>query len=98
MSNAAKILKTLDKYLATPRALILYGRAALVLGFPESPLAAALSMDVDVILTSEQSAALGSDGGEAAHDLRWYKSAPREAITPASPAYQHRNRTGKEKA
>lgn len=61
MSNAAKILATLDKHLAKRTSLVLYGRAALVLGFSGAPPDTALSLDVDVILTSEQSAALDQD-------------------------------------
>lgn len=43
--------------------MILYGRAALVLGFADSPSDASLSVDVDVILTAEQSAFLDEDEG-----------------------------------
>ncbi|RBP41289.1 hypothetical protein DES53_107120 [Roseimicrobium gellanilyticum] len=61
MSNALKILTTLDKHLTKHTALVLYGRAALVLGFSGSPPDAALSLDVDVILTTEQSSELDQD-------------------------------------
>ena len=60
MTHAETILRALDRHLTEPVELILYGRAALVLGF-EPPLSAAVfSMDVDVILSAEQSAALDS--------------------------------------
>jgi hypothetical protein len=61
MSNAQTILKALDKHLVKSTPLVLYGRAALVLGFSDSPPDAALSLDVDVILTEEQSRAVDTD-------------------------------------
>lgn len=63
MSNASTILSALDKHLRRRTPLILYGRAALVLGFADSPSDASLSVDVDVILTAEQSAFLDEDEG-----------------------------------
>ena len=61
MSNAATILRALDRHLTKATPLVLYGRAALVLGFPHPPPDTAFSMDVDVILTREQSATLDDD-------------------------------------
>jgi hypothetical protein len=58
MSHAETILQTLDRHLTIPVPLILYGRAALALGFNPPLPAAALSLDVDVILTVAQSAEL----------------------------------------
>lgn len=58
MTHAETILRTLDRHLDSPRTLILYGRAALALGFEPPPEGVAMSRDVDVILTAQQSAEL----------------------------------------
>ena len=58
MTHAETILRTLDRHLDAPRPLVLYGRAALALGFEPPPEGAAMSRDVDVILTAQQSAEL----------------------------------------
>ena len=50
MNNPEIILKTLDHYLHGELQLILYGRAALVLGYEQSPLEFGATMDVDAIL------------------------------------------------
>jgi hypothetical protein len=50
MDNASLILLTLDSYLKAPARLILYGRAALQLGFDEPPPDSASSKDVDAII------------------------------------------------
>lgn len=50
MDNASLILQTLDRYLTHPTRLILYGRAALQLGFNEPPRDVAESKDVDAII------------------------------------------------
>ena len=50
MDNASLILQTLDRYLKNPTRLILYGRAALQLGFDDPPTAIARSKDVDAII------------------------------------------------
>jgi hypothetical protein len=50
MDNASAILKTLDGHLDHPVRLILYGRAALQLGFSEPPPEVAQSKDVDGII------------------------------------------------
>jgi hypothetical protein len=50
MDNASRILKTLDGHLSRPARLILYGRAALQLGFREPPTDIAESKDVDGIV------------------------------------------------
>ena len=49
-SNPLKILCTLDKFLKNPFELIVYGRSALVLGYPEVPGDYYVTMDVDAIL------------------------------------------------
>ena len=58
MTHAETILRTFDRHLTVPVSLILYGRAALALGFDPPLPAAALSLDVDVILTIAQSVEL----------------------------------------
>ncbi len=50
MKNAEKILNMLDDLLDQPVDLTLYGRAALSLGFPDSPEEYAWSKDVDGVL------------------------------------------------
>jgi len=50
MTNAERILAFLDEQLTSPVELTLYGRAALHLGFPETPREYALSRDVDAVL------------------------------------------------
>jgi len=47
VNNPRKILKTLDANLQSEVRLILYGRAALVLGFEDSPQEFGATMDVD---------------------------------------------------
>lgn len=62
MNNPEKILTTLDRHLERPTRVILYGRAALVLGFPGVAPELGATMDVDAILPSVQMAAIESDG------------------------------------
>ncbi|RYZ70811.1 MAG: hypothetical protein EOP09_05560 [Proteobacteria bacterium] len=50
MNHPETILRTLDRHLTRPVRLILYGRAALALGFPDSPSEFSATMDVDAIL------------------------------------------------
>jgi hypothetical protein len=50
MSNAERIVRELDLRLDHEVRLILYGRAALALGFEKPPPATLLSLDVDVII------------------------------------------------
>jgi hypothetical protein len=50
MDNASTILTTLDGYLHSPARLVLYGRAALQLGFDKAPPDVAESKDVDAIV------------------------------------------------
>jgi hypothetical protein len=61
MNHSRFILSTLDQHLSKPTTLILYGRAALALGFDPALPAAFLSRDVDVILPEAQSQALDND-------------------------------------
>lgn len=50
MDNPSLILKALDGHLAQPARLVLYGRAALQLGFTDPPRESAESKDVDAII------------------------------------------------
>ena len=50
MNNPLFILQTLDSHLSAPSEITIFGRAALALGFPNSPAAFALTHDVDAIL------------------------------------------------
>jgi hypothetical protein len=50
MDNASRILLTLDGHLKHPMRLVLYGRAALQLGFSNPPHETAASKDVDAII------------------------------------------------
>jgi hypothetical protein len=50
MNNPLRILQTFDRHLDVPAELTLFGRAALVLGYPSSPAAYAATQDVDAIL------------------------------------------------
>lgn len=54
MSNAARIVTVLDGLLTQEAILVVYGRAAIALGFNEPPEATTRSLDVDVILTTSQ--------------------------------------------
>lgn len=61
MNHPEVILRTLDRHLGRPARLILYGRAALSLGFPDAPVEFAATMDVDAILPSIEMAAIEED-------------------------------------
>src|SRR5437868_2421264 len=50
MDNASLLLVTLDRHLTQPARLVLYGRAALQLGFSDPPREIAESKDVDAII------------------------------------------------
>lgn len=63
MDNASVILQAVDEYLDHPVRLILYGRAALQLGFTDPPPEAAHSKDVDAIVPPEEVDALAADAG-----------------------------------
>ena len=61
MDNASLILQTLDQQLDHPVRLILYGRAALQLGFSNAPSETAQSKDVDGIVPLGDLDALSAD-------------------------------------
>jgi hypothetical protein len=50
MNNPQHILQTLDRHLTKPAEITIFGRAALALGFQNSPAAFAATNDVDAIL------------------------------------------------
>src|SRR6266446_5366479 len=50
MNNPLRILRTLDGHLTQPTELTIFGRAALALGFSQSPPVFATTHDVDAIL------------------------------------------------
>ena len=50
MNNPLRILQTLDRHLARHTEITLFGRAALALGFADSPARFATTHDVDAIL------------------------------------------------
>ena len=50
MDNPLHILQTLDRNLTAPAEMTLFGRAALALGYPDSPAEFAATRDVDAIL------------------------------------------------
>jgi hypothetical protein len=62
MSNAERLLQRLDDLLAQPVDLTLYGRAALLLGYPEPKPEYALSLDVDAVLWMGQAEELERSG------------------------------------
>src|SRR5215210_2011975 len=61
MSNPERILSTLDSHLTHTVSLIVYGRAAVALGFRDSPEAAKKTLDVDVIISAAQAEELRGD-------------------------------------
>jgi hypothetical protein len=61
MTNAERIVKALDSLLDHEVSLVIYGRAAITLGFTNPPAAVAHSLDVDVVLRDSQMAALDAD-------------------------------------
>jgi hypothetical protein len=61
MDNASTILLAVDEHLDHPLRLIIYGRAALQLGFANPPPEAAHSKDVDCIVPLEEVKALAAD-------------------------------------
>ncbi|HAB15354.1 MAG TPA: hypothetical protein DCE44_02775, partial [Verrucomicrobiales bacterium] len=63
MSNAERILQVLDRRLDHPVRLIVYGRAALALGFNSPPPGALVSLDVDAIIPLPEVSAWQADVG-----------------------------------
>jgi hypothetical protein len=63
MDNPSLILQAVDKHLDHQVRLVLYGRAALWLGFNEPPPEAARTQDVDAIVSTVQETELAADPG-----------------------------------
>jgi hypothetical protein len=61
MSNAERIARALDALLEHEVSLVIYGRAAIALGFLNVPDAVKLSLDIDVILRGGDMPALDTD-------------------------------------
>jgi hypothetical protein len=63
MKNAERIVRELDSHLDHELRLVLYGRAAIALGFANPPPETLLSLDVDVIIPVEELEQLRADTG-----------------------------------
>jgi hypothetical protein len=61
MNQPLHILRTLDRHLVRPTRMILYGRAALALGFPDSPPDFQSTLDVDAILPDVEMRSIEED-------------------------------------
>lgn len=61
MNHPEHILRTLDSHLCAPTRLILYGRAALALGYPDPLPEFQTTLDVDAILPEVEMAAIDGD-------------------------------------
>lgn len=61
MNNPLKILRKLDENLSHPISLLIYGKAAIALGFPIPPSDAGTTMDVDAILPMKELEAIIQD-------------------------------------
>ena len=61
MSNAIRIVEALDALIDHEVSLVIYGRAAIALGFHEPPEQTTLSLDVDVILRHSHTQMLDAD-------------------------------------
>ena len=61
MNNAERILRALDQHLDHEVSLVIYGRAAIALGFENPPEAVKRSLDVDGIVRPSQTEALRAD-------------------------------------
>ena len=62
MSNPERILRALDSHLDHEVTLVLYGRAAIALGFENPPEAAARTLDVDAVIPISQLERFRADG------------------------------------
>lgn len=61
MTNAERILRQFDQGLDHEIRLVLYGRAAIVLGYPNAPADLARTLDVDVIVPESDAGRLAAD-------------------------------------
>ncbi len=63
MTNPERILLTLDRHMDHEVALIIYGRAALALGFANPPATVRSTVDVDALIPMTRVDAFRTDGG-----------------------------------
>ena len=63
MSNADRIIRQLDSHLDHPVSLVLYGRAAIALGYENPPAPVKLSLDVDGIIPNSEIEKFRADSG-----------------------------------
>lgn len=61
MNNPEQILHTLDRHLRQPTRIVLFGRAALALGYPAAPTEFGVTQDVDALLPSVAMAQIETD-------------------------------------
>ncbi len=61
MNNPEHILRTLDRHLREPVGIVLFGRAALALGYPAPPHDFGVTQDVDAILPMMEMARIEAD-------------------------------------
>jgi len=61
MNNPQRILRTLDAHLVKPTRIVLFGRAALALGYDPPEEKFGVTLDVDAILPSVDMAAIERD-------------------------------------
>jgi hypothetical protein len=83
-SNPLRILKALDGFLKTPFELIVFGRSALALGYPDPPSDFLVTMDVDAILPSKDLQAI-----EANDDFWEAQDAVNEIFADAGLYFTH---------
>lgn len=83
-SNPLAILKALDGFLKEPFELIVYGRSALALGYPEPPSDFLVTLDVDAILPSKDLQAI-----EANDDFWKAQEAVNEKFADAGLYFTH---------
>ncbi len=63
MTNAERIVRELDRHLDHAVRLVLYGRAAIALSFPDASPSVRLSLDVDVIIPIQELESFQADTG-----------------------------------
>ena len=84
MDNASIILSAFDRHLDHEARLIVYGRAAIQLGYDAPPPEVARSLDVDGLIPQEQVEALVADEGF------WNaQQATNEELRPLGPYITH---------
>ncbi len=61
MNNPERILHTLDRHLRQPTRIVLFGRAALALGYPDAPAEFGVTQDVDALLPAVEMTRIEAD-------------------------------------